>query len=102
MMMTITEAMAQLKTFIRSFIFSFLLGFCTGVAIGFLTYMVMHLWEQNIQLKESAKTHEKASYKYSYLLASCMNGGTLYDKESNTAFFTSKAIAIKMTSIFDK
>ena len=101
-MMTITEVMTQLKTFIRSFIFSFLLGFCTGVAIGFLGYLVLHLWEQNAQLRDNAKTHEKMSFNYSYMLASCMNGGTLYDKKSNTAFFTSKATAIKMTSIFDK
>lgn len=48
--------------------------------------------------KEVLRTEQqiKSTFNYSGLLARCLNGETLFDKNSNTALFTEKATAVKI------
>lgn len=48
----------------------------------------------NANANEAAEQHKAAAGRYSAMLATCLNGGTLYDKTSNTAIFCGKAIEL--------
>ena len=48
----------------------------------------------NASANEQAEQHKAAAGRYSAMLAECLNGGTLYDKASNTAYFCSKPIEL--------
>ena len=71
------------------------LGDVAGIVIGVLLFLLVVAVMQNRDLATRAEDHEAASARYAHMLALCMNGGALYDKTSDTAFFCDKVIAMK-------
>ena len=81
-----------------------------GILLGVLTLLMSmttgFLWYfHNIQKEKLQENHERLSsveqsaFNYSGLLASCLNGETLFDKSKHIAFFTSKATEVDLTPI---
>lgn len=49
----------------------------------------------NLDMREQLKIANDQKLRYSGMLARCMNGGTLFDSLSNTAFFCDRVIAVR-------
>ena len=60
--------------------------------LGLCWVQYTHLVELTKQLEQQVEQ----TTKYSSLLASVMNGGTLYDRASDTAYFFDKPLAVKL------
>ena len=63
--------------------------------------VVMHFTSNAVgqeleSVKQQSMTHKSESSKWLKQLVTCINGGTLYDKASNTALFCSKPIEVKL------
>ena len=67
-----------------------------------LSITVAYLIEERRFYHALAKERSSASYNYSGMLATCLNGKPLYDKLSGQALFTEKAIAVDLTPIRKK
>ena len=52
-------------------------------------------WLQTKDLEAQLEDRKAEVTKYSALLATCMNGGTLYDQRSDTAHFCDRVISVK-------
>ena len=61
---------------------------------GLLLLLTLWSWMQERDAQDATPTHQEAAY--AAMLAECMNGGTLVDHSTNTAYFCSRPTEIKL------
>ena len=65
------------------------------IILGCFGLLGVYTLAQNLDLQDQLAAQERATQHYSGLLAACMNGQVLWDKNSNTAHFCDKVVSVK-------
>lgn len=60
-----------------------------------LGMLVIAACEQRQLLEQSVEQHKGAAFRYSRMLAECLNGGGLYDSAGKQGLFCGRAIVVK-------
>ena len=65
-------------------------------ALFICIFLLILVFMQNKDLQDRIDEQQSEVKKYSGLLAECLNGGTLLDKETDTAYFCDKPSEVKL------
>jgi hypothetical protein len=66
------------------------------VTAGILVLLSLHGWMQYRDARDALEDEKYQSMILASNLASCMNGGAVYDKASDTAHFCGKVTSVKL------
>ena len=74
-----------------------ILAAVTLAVIAIANYLISKaLSDELVSVKQQSQIHKSEADNWLKQLVTCLNGGTLYDKASNTAFFCAKPIEVKL------
>ena len=68
------------------------------VTVGILVLLSLHGWMQYRDARDALHEQRARTKIVAANLASCMNGGAVYDKASDTAHFCGKVVSVKLGS----
>ena len=65
-------------------------------ALAICVLLLILAFMQNKDLQDRIDEQQSEVKKYSGLLAECLNGGTLLDKETDTAYFCTRPLEVRL------
>ena len=66
------------------------------VTVGILVLLSLHGWMQYRDARDALHEQRARTQLVAANLASCMNGGAVYDKATDTAHFCGKVVSVKL------
>ena len=66
------------------------------VIAALLALLAVWGWQQNADAQDKALAQQEVTQKYIGLLASAMNGSSIYDNASGTAYFFDRPAVVKL------
>jgi len=65
-------------------------------AVIIVLFLALLIWMQYRDLKAEVETHKHEAKRVTSMLAQCMNGKALYDRQHEIAYFCGKVIEVKL------
>ena len=65
------------------------------IVLCILCFLALLTWAQNRDIEDAVEMHKQEASRVTKMLADCLNGLPLYDKNTNTALFCDKPIEVK-------
>lgn len=66
------------------------------IILALLCFLLLITWMQTRDLEDKVEIHKIESKRVTSMLADCLNGKALFDYNTNTALFCSKALEMKL------